>query len=200
MILESACVFIVLLMWATFSVAKVYVTLGLRRRSARMADEVIRGAQLSLGTSASALPKSVLAAAVNLKRGFHDQIIPHDSLLWELGNSIGEACRQSGYQEGLKVSAKPDDQIRIDMSVNELLHMSWLAHLGFQHMMPNYRGVEVHRFGGATDAREAARSVAILECALPKNDRPFVDTRTQMLTREKMISDWWVAKAELHSV
>jgi hypothetical protein len=42
----------------------------------------------------------------------------------------------------------------VDLSVNELLQLSWLAHLGFQHMMPNYRGFEVYRFSGEEDAAE----------------------------------------------
>jgi hypothetical protein len=27
-----------------------------------------------------------------------------------------------------------------------LLHLSWLVHLGFRHMMPIYHGREIHRF------------------------------------------------------
>ena len=66
-------------------------------------------------------------------------------------------------------------------------------------MMPNYRGIEIHRFSGEDDARDAARSVALLECAIPKTDRPFADVKTQMLARDSMISGWWTAKPALRS-
>ena len=38
-----------------------------------------------------------------------------------------------------------DDRFRIDLSVDELLHLTSLAHLGFKKMMPNDRGIEMHR-------------------------------------------------------
>ncbi|QND70420.1 hypothetical protein HB776_03545 [Tardiphaga robiniae] len=46
--------------------------------------------------------------------------------------------------------------IRTDPTLNELLSMSWLVHLGVQHTMPDYRGIDVHRFSGEVDARDAA--------------------------------------------
>jgi hypothetical protein len=189
----------VLFMASICSVVKFYVESQIPRRLARVAEEIVKGAQPSLGTAERDVPKSVAKVLSVLKRSVAGKTAPLDATLWELGNSIGEASRQKGYRDGLAEGAKPDDKIRIEISLSELLQMSWLAHLGFQHMMPNYRGIEVHRFSGEDDAREAARSVGILECALPKGERPFADIKTQLLTREKMIGDWWVSKNVLRS-
>ncbi len=74
------------------------------------------------------------------------------------------ACVERRRREG---------RTRIDFTLNELLQLSWLAHLGFQHMMPNYRDFEIHRFSGETDAREGALAVAKLEAAVPTKARPL---------------------------
>lgn len=42
---------------------------------------------------------------------------------------------------------------------SELLHVAWLAHLGFKHMMPNYRSFDVHRFDGRVDAQDGSFAV-----------------------------------------
>jgi hypothetical protein len=181
------------------SITKFYVERRIPRRQIKVAEEVMRGAQPSLGTAERAYPKEVLATMAEVKRCLETGSTKHEAALWEFGNAIGESCLRKGYLEGVKTGAIPDGKIRIEVTLNELLQMSWLAHLGFQHMMPNFRGVEIHRFSGEDDAREAARSVAMLECALPKSERPFADIKVQILTRDKMISDWWVPKAQLKS-
>jgi hypothetical protein len=194
-----AVIIFVLFIASIASAVKSHVERRLPRHLGKLVDEILAGAQPSLGSARSAYPASVLKASRNLKAALVPQGGAPEPLLWELGNAIGEACRHNGYHEGVKIGARPDDKIRIDISLADLLHMSWLAHLGFQHMMPNYRGIEIHRFSGEDDAREAARSVALLECAIPKTDRPFADVKTQMLARDTMISGWWTAKPALRS-
>lgn len=181
------------------SIVKFYVERRFPRRLVKIAEEVMRGAQPSLGTAERACAKEVLATFAEVKRHIEAGSTKQEAALWEFGNAIGESCLKKGYLEGVKTGAIPDGKIRIEVTLNELLQMSWLAHLGFQHMMPNFRGIEIHRFSGEDDAREAARSVAILECALPKTERPFGDVKVQILTRDKMISDWWVPKVQLKS-
>jgi hypothetical protein len=73
------------------------------------------------------------------------------------------------------------------------LQLSWLAHLGFQHMMPNYRGLEIHRFSGEEDACEGAKAVAKIEANIPAKERPFSDLSVQVKNRQKLICDWWQA-------
>jgi hypothetical protein len=66
-----------------------------------------------------------------------------------------------------------------------------LAHLGFQNMMPNYRGFEIPRFSGSEDAQEAARAVSKIESAIPVGTRPFYELSAQLTARQKLIYDWW---------
>jgi hypothetical protein len=199
MVAAIIVILFILFMASVYSTVKFHVERKLPQHLAKIADEILRGAQPSLGTAQCAFPKSVTKASRELKAALAAQRIAPDPLLWELGNAIGEACQQNGYREGVKLGAIPDDKIRIDISLADLLQMSWLAHIGFQHMMPNYRGIEIHRFRDEDDAREAARSVALLECAIPRADRPFADVKSQMLARDEMISGWWVAKPALYS-
>jgi hypothetical protein len=73
--------------------------------------------------------------------------------------------------------------------LNELLQLSWLVHLGFQNMMPNYRGFEIHRFIGEEDAKEGAMAVGRIEGAIPAKARPFADLSVQLTSQQKLICD-----------
>ena len=196
MILAFIVIALVVFVGSVYSSVKSIVERRIPRRLEFLSDELIRGAQNHLGTNLKAIPSSVVQKNRNLKRMLAQPVAAQHPALWELGNAIGEECWKNGYLEGLKVGTTPDDKIRIDLTVEELLQMSWLAHLGFQHMMPNYRGFEVFRFNGDDDARAGARAVALLECALPKSRRPFSDITAQLQARDKMIADWWVKKPE----
>jgi hypothetical protein len=111
--------------------------------------------------------------------------------LWILGDAIGEACWLKGHGAGIRRKAPAEGKVRVDLSLNELLHLSWLAHLGFQRMMPNYRDFEIHRFSGEEDAKEGALAVSKIETAIPAKDRPFANLSTQLKSRQTLISDWW---------
>jgi hypothetical protein len=116
---------------------------------------------------------------------------PYHAQLWILGDAIGEACWLKGHAAGIRRKAPGEGKIRVDLSLNEMLQLSWLAHLGFQHMMPNYRGFEIHRFSGAEDAQEGAIAVGKIESAIPAKERPFADLSVQLKSRQKLIRDWW---------
>jgi hypothetical protein len=118
---------------------------------------------------------------------------PYHAQLWILGDAIGEACWLKGHASGIRRKAPAEGKIRVDLSINELLQLSWLAHLGFQHMMPNYRGFEIYRFSSEEDAQEGALAVGKIQGALPAKDRPVADLTVQYKNRQKLISDWWQA-------
>jgi hypothetical protein len=80
-----------------------------------------------------------------------------------------------------------DDRIRVDLSLDELLHLTSLAHLGFRKMMPNDRGIEMQRFAGEEQAREVARVLEKLEWAVPELQRPVERTAN----RRGLIGHWW---------
>src|SRR5207253_10224468 len=96
---------------------------------------------------------------------------PYHAQLWILGDAIGEACWLKGHASGIRRKAPAEGKIRVDLSLGELLQLGWLAHLGFQHMMPNYRGFEMHRFSGEADAREGAAAVGKIGAVVPANER-----------------------------
>jgi hypothetical protein len=83
--------------------------------------------------------------------------------------------------------APRDDKIRIELSISELLHLTSLAHLGFRKMMPNDRGIEMHRFDGEQQALAGTSAVERLEQAIPETHRPS-DTSA---TRQSLIRHWW---------
>jgi hypothetical protein len=116
---------------------------------------------------------------------------PYHAQLWIVGDAIGDACWRKGHAAGIRRKAPAEGKIRADFSLNELLQLSWLAHLGFQYMMPNYRGFEIHRFSGKEDALEGAIAIGKIEGAIPAKMRPFTDLGVQLKNRQKLINDWW---------
>ena len=184
---------------AGWSCAKSYFEKGRLRGMEEATREIARGVSSHYELEGQAVPESVTKAikavkAVSGKRfkqktGSTD---PH-ARLWILGDAIGEACWLKGHAAGIRRKAPAEGKIRVDLSLNELLQLSWLAHLGFQNMMPNYRSFEIHRFGGEEDAQEGAIAVGKIEGAIPAKDRPFSDLSAQLKNRQKLIRDWWQA-------
>jgi hypothetical protein len=86
--------------------------------------------------------------------------------------------------------APRDGKIHVELSVDELHQLTWLAHLGFQHMMPNYRGFETHRFSGEDDARNGAKAIERLEVTILTMQGP-VDPVALANSRLTLIESWW---------
>jgi hypothetical protein len=80
-----------------------------------------------------------------------------------------------------------EDKVRVDLSIAEVQHLSSLAHLGFKKMMPNDRGIEMHRFDGEDHALAGAYAVEKLEQAIPEKRRPFEHADN----RRALIRHWW---------
>ena len=148
---------------AGFSSARSYFEKGRLQGMEEATRELSRGINSHYELEGQAVPESVAKAlkafnAVARKRwkkrkGSTD---PYHAQLWTVGDAIGEACWMKGHSAGIRRKAPAEGKIRVDLSLAELLQLSWLAHLGFQHMMPNFRGFEIHRFSGEADALEGA--------------------------------------------
>jgi hypothetical protein len=183
---------------AGWSCAKSYFEKGRLQGLEEATREIARGVSSHYEGEGQAVPEGVAKAlkalkAVSGKRfkakaGVTD---PYHAQLWVLGDAIGEACWLKGHAAGVRRKAPAEGKIRVDFSLNELLQLSWLAHLGFRNMMPNYRSFEIHRFNGAEDAQEGALAVGKVESAIPAKDRPFGDLSAQLKSRQKLIRDWW---------
>jgi hypothetical protein len=181
---------------AGFSSARSYYEKGRLRGMEEGLREMTRGfgshyeleGQVAPERVAKALKTFEAVFGAHWKKGSTD---PYHAQLWVVGDAIGEACWLKGHAAGMRRKAPAEGKIRADFSLNELLQLSWLAHIGFQHMMPNYRGLEIHRFSGEEDALEGAKAVAKIEAVIPAKERPFADLSVQFKSRQKLIRDWW---------
>jgi hypothetical protein len=162
------------LLYLSFSCAKTFYDKGRRRGMEEATRELSRGISSHCELEGKDVPERVAIALKRLKEA--------SSKPWN-----------KGHAAGVRRKAPATGKLRVDFSLTELLQLSWLAHLGFQHMMPNYRGFEVHRFSGPDDAREGASAVGKIESAIPAKERPFGDLSTQVKGRQKLICDWWQA-------
>jgi hypothetical protein len=152
--------------------------------------------ELAGGTVPERVAKAVegiKAVSIKPRKRSKGSTDPYHAQLWIFGDALGEACWLNGHAAGIRRKAPAEGRIRVDFSLNELLQLSWLAHLGFQNMMPNYRGFEIHRFSGEEDALEGAIAVGRIESAIPANKRPFDELSVQLKSRQKLIRDWWQA-------
>jgi hypothetical protein len=189
---------VIALVVASWSCARSYFESGRFRGAQEATCEILRGITSHYEMQGQDVPEIVAIAlkkfnSVSDKRRKMGAVLtdPYHAQLWILGDAVGEACWLKGHAAGMKRKAPGEGKIRVDLTLNELLHLSWLAHLGFQNMMPNFRGFEIHRFDGEADAQEGAKAVSRIEAAIPTKERPFADLAVQLQSREKLISDWW---------
>jgi hypothetical protein len=193
----------VALIVAGWSCAKSYFEKGRLRGVEEATCEMSRGISSHYELEGQGIPERVAKAVKGLeavaakpRKKSTGSTDPYHAQLWILGDAIGEACWLKGHAAGIKRKAPAEGKIRVDLSLTELLQLSWLAHLGFQHMMPNYRGFEIHRFSGEEDARDGAKAVGKIENVIPVKDRPFTDLSAQINSRQKLICDWWRAPSD----
>jgi hypothetical protein len=184
---------------AGWSCARSYFEKGRLRGMEEATREIVRGVSshyaLTDGTAPERVEKAVkgLKTASPKRKTSKRSTNPYHAQLWIFGDALGEACWLNGHASGIRRKAPSEGKIRVDLSLNELLQLSWLAHLGFQNMMPNYRGFEIHRFSGEEDAQEGAMAVGRIEAAIPAKVRPFADPLVQLTSRQKLVRDWWQA-------
>lgn len=167
---------------------------GRHRGMQEAAAEIIRGVNSHFEVEGK-LPAGVSKALEKLRSSVgqvshHRQLDLRHAQLWTFGDAIGSACFAKGHRSGKLAMAPRDGRILVELSTNELLQLSWLAHLGFQHMMPNYRGFETHRFGGEDDARDGAKAIERLEVSIPAVHGP-VDPIALSNSRLALIENWW---------
>ena len=185
---------------AGWSCARSYFDKGRLRGMEETLREISRGISSHCELEGHAAPeraakaiKALKAVSGKRRKKGSGSTDPYHAQLWIVGDAIGEACWLKGHAAGIRKKAPAEGKIRVDLSLTELLQLSWLAHLGFQHMMPNFRGFEIHRFSGEEDAREGASVIGKIEGVIPAKDRPFGNLLDQYKSRQKLICDWWQA-------
>jgi hypothetical protein len=176
-ILAVIVVLLVLLLASTWSSAKSYFAKGRLAGMEEATLDIIRGINAHYESAGQPAPEHV-TKAVEAVRTFargssHEKsIYRYQARLWIFGDAVGAACWRKGYEACRQLMTARDDRIRIDLSVGELMHLSALAHLGFKKMMPNDRGIEMHRFDGEDHALEGAHAVERLERFIPEQHKP----------------------------
>jgi hypothetical protein len=191
-ILVVIIVLLVLLLASAWSSARLYFAKGRLAGMEEATLEIIRGINSHYEEACRAPPDHVTKAADAVRsfaRGASSDksILRYQARLWVFGDAVGAACWRRGY-DACKLQMTPsDDKIRIALSAGELLQLTSLAHLGFKKMMPNDRGIEMHRFTGEEHAVEGACAVERLEQAIPAPQRPFEHSDN----RQALIRNWW---------
>jgi hypothetical protein len=195
-ILAVLIVLLTILLASTWSSARSYFARGRLKGMEEATLEIIRGIDSHYQTAGQAPPDQVtkaIEAVKSIARGAacEKNIDRTHARLWIFGDAVGAACWRKGYDARKQEMTPGPDKIRVELSMGELLHLSWLAHLGFRKMMPNDRGIEMHRFNGEDDAREGNRAIERLELAIPAVHRPFDDPLAQSANRFELIQHWW---------
>jgi hypothetical protein len=191
-ILAVIIVLLLLLFAATWSSARSYFLKGRLAGMEEATREIIRGLRSHYETAGQTPPDNV-ATALEAIRSFargpssEKNIHRFQIRLWIFGDAVGAACWRKGHDACRLRMMPPEDKFRIDLSIGELLHLTSLADLGFKRMMPNDRGIEMHRFDGEEHALAGTQAVARLEQAIPDRHRPFDHADN----RQALIRNWW---------
>jgi hypothetical protein len=187
---------LILLFASTWSSARSYFAKGRLAGMEEATREIIRGINSHYEEAGQAPPDHVMKAVDAVKTfassaSYEKSILRYHARLWIFGDAVGAACWRKGYDTCRLQMTPRVDKIRVELSMGELLHLTSLAHLGFKKMMPNDRGIEMHRFGGEDDAREGTRAIDRLELAIPVKQSPFDDPLAQSANRQELIENWW---------
>jgi hypothetical protein len=185
-------ILLVLLLFSAWSSARSYFVKGRLAGMEEATLEIIRGINSHYQSAGQPVPDQATKAVAAIKsfaRGasYEKSIYRYQARLWVFGDAAGAACWRGGYDACKQQMTVRDDRIRIDLSPDELLHLTSLAHLGFRKMMPNDRGIEMLRFAGEEQAREVTRVLEKLEWAVPEPQRPVEHTAS----RRALIGHWW---------
>ena len=191
-ILAVLVVLLVLLLASTWSSAKSYFAKGRLSGMEEATLEIIRGVCSHYESAGQATPdyvtKAVEAVRTFARRATYEKsIYRYQARLWIFGDAIGAACWRRGYDTCKAQMTPRDDKIHVALSLNDLLHFTALAHLGFKKMMPNDRGIEMHRFSDEQQALAVTFAVERLERAIPEQHRPC----ERSANRQALIRHWW---------
>jgi len=193
-ILAVLAVLLLLLAYASLSSARSYFARGRLAGLEEATREIIRGIRSHYEVAGELPPDAIVKAIEGVKaiaqHGSPEQSIKrYHAKLWNFGDAVGHACWRKGYEACRQRMLPRPDRLRLDVTLEDLLDIASLAHLGFKKMMPNDRGIETARFGGEDHAWGASRAVERLELAIPEAQRP----PGHATARQALIRNWWRA-------
>jgi hypothetical protein len=111
-----------------------------------------------------------------------------------LGDAMGEAAYQKGFDAGRRWSDPSDGERRIDMPPDGWRAIRYLAHIGFLHQMPNYTRMLHFPFDSEERALQAEAAIEKLEYAIghSKSDPEYSDT----LQRNMLVWNQWPSETQ----
>ncbi len=192
-ILVVIIVLLVLLLASAWSSARSYFVKGRLAGMEEATLEIIRGVRSHYELAGQPPPDDVTKAAEAVRTfartaNHQKNIDRYQARLWIFGDAVGAACWRKGYDVcKLQMTPVRSEKIRFDLSIDELLQLTSLAHLGFKEMMPNDSGIEMLRFCDEAHAQQGTQAVERLERAIPEPRRPFDHADN----RQALIRNWW---------
>jgi hypothetical protein len=134
-ILAVMAVLLLLLFAASWSSARSYFRKGRLAGMEEATREIIRGLGAHYESAGLAPPDHVTRAVEAVKlfaRGAscEKSIRRYHARLWTFGDAVGAACWRKGYQTCELRMAPAQGKMRLDLSTDELLQLTSLAHLG----------------------------------------------------------------------
>jgi hypothetical protein len=104
-------------------------------------------------------------------------------------DKMGQAGVDRGFKSGQDWSEPRDGEYRIDMPIEHWRRIRYLAHIGFQHQMPNYERMLHFPFDSEEDALQSEAAIEKLEFAIghSKSDPEYSDS----LARNMLIWKRW---------
>jgi hypothetical protein len=130
-----------------------------------------------------------MAAALKRGRGTKGKIDLYLTGSGVLGDAMGEAAYQKGFDAGRRWSDPSDGEQRIDMPPEGWRAIRYLAHIGFLHQMPNYERLLHFPFDSEERAKQAESAIEKLEYAIghSKSDPEYSNS----LQRNMLVWNQW---------
>jgi hypothetical protein len=100
-----------------------------------------------------------------------------------LGEAMGEASYQKGFDAGRRFTEPSTGEMRVDMSEREIRDLAYLADVGFHHVIEGGRASNFH---SAADAEHASNAINILESQLP----PVIEDDPYAFSWNRQTSIW----------
>jgi hypothetical protein len=191
-ILAIIILLLMMLLASTWSFARSYFQKGRMAGIEEATLEIRRGIRSHYERAGEMAVRSVEqtlaeAQASARRASGRGSIHRHQARLWMFGDALGAACWRRGYDDCRRRLAPAEDQIRVDLSISELLQLTMLAHVGFRKMMPNDGEVGAHRFLGEEQALAMSCAIERLEQAIPDQVQPLEHANL----RRALIRNWW---------
>ena len=104
-------------------------------------------------------------------------------------DKMGQAGADRGFKAGQEWSDPREGESRIDMPIADWRTIRYLAHIGFEHQMPNYTRMLHFPFDSEEKALQAEAAIEKLEFAIghSKSDPEYSDS----LARNMLIWNQW---------